>query len=101
MNLMLSKSQRPAVPIEQDERWRAVVARDRAADGKFFYSVSSTGVYFRPYCASRLAKSENVAFHPTREDAERAGFRPCKRCKPEQAALRERQAAQIAAVCRA
>lgn len=55
-------------------------------DGKAFYSVRTTGVYCRPSCAAR-PKPENVAFHATREDAERAGFRPCRRCRPEREAL--------------
>jgi AraC family transcriptional regulator of adaptative response/methylated-DNA-[protein]-cysteine methyltransferase len=101
MNLTLSKPKRAQAPIEQDPKWRAVVARDAAFDGKFYYSVRSTGVYCRPSCASRLAKRENVAFHDSCADAERAGFRPCKRCKPDQAALRDRQAAKIAWICRA
>lgn len=74
---------RDPIPTEQDPRWRAVVARDPAADGKFFYSVKSSGVYCFPSCHARLARPENVRFHLTREDAERAGFRPCKRCKPD------------------
>ena len=61
---------------ERDSRWAAVVARDRAADGKFFYSVSTTGVYCRPSCAARPARPENVAFHATRADAEQAGLPP-------------------------
>jgi AraC family transcriptional regulator of adaptative response/methylated-DNA-[protein]-cysteine methyltransferase len=82
------------------ERWAAVVRRDPAADGKFFYSVRSTGVYCRPSCASRRALRENVAFYATADAAERAGFRPCKRCKPNQAGLAEQHAAAIAAACR-
>jgi AraC family transcriptional regulator of adaptative response/methylated-DNA-[protein]-cysteine methyltransferase len=69
---------------EGDPRWAAVVARDPDADGRFFYSVRTTGVYCRPSCAARLARPENVRFHSTCEDAERAGFRACKRCKPGQ-----------------
>ena len=65
-----------------DPRWISIVGRDLSADGTFYYSVKSTGVYCRPSCPSRLARPENVHFHPTYEDAERAGFRPCKRCKP-------------------
>jgi AraC family transcriptional regulator of adaptative response/methylated-DNA-[protein]-cysteine methyltransferase len=83
-----------------DPRWAAVVARDRRADGQFFYSVKTTGVYCRPSCASRLAKPVNVAFHATRAAAERAGFRPCKRCKPEQAPLAVRHAATVERICR-
>jgi AraC family transcriptional regulator of adaptative response/methylated-DNA-[protein]-cysteine methyltransferase len=69
---------------EIDPRWRSVVDRDARADGTFFYSVATTGVYCYPSCAARRAKPENVHFHATREAAEQAGFRPCKRCKPDQ-----------------
>jgi AraC family transcriptional regulator of adaptative response/methylated-DNA-[protein]-cysteine methyltransferase len=83
-----------------DPRWAAVVARDPKADGKFFYSVKTTGVYCRPSCASRLAKPVNVAFHATRAAAERAGFRPCKRCRPDQAPLAVQHAAMVEKICR-
>ena len=82
------------------ERWDAVKRRDPAADGAFFYSVRTTGVYCRPSCAARLANRENVRFHLTCAEAERAGFRPCKRCRPNEASLGQRNAAAIAAVCR-
>ncbi len=68
---------------EQDPLWGAVVARDKSADGTFYYSVKTTGVYCLPSCAARLANPKNVSFHLTREEAERAGFRACKRCKPD------------------
>ncbi|HVI52848.1 MAG TPA: bifunctional DNA-binding transcriptional regulator/O6-methylguanine-DNA methyltransferase Ada [Candidatus Sulfotelmatobacter sp.] len=84
----------------QDPRWRALMARDRASDGAFVYSVKTTGVYCRPSCAARLAKPENVQFHDSCAAAEQAGFRPCKRCKPDQASAAERQAGVIAAACR-
>jgi AraC family transcriptional regulator of adaptative response/methylated-DNA-[protein]-cysteine methyltransferase len=83
-----------------DPRWAAIVARDPDADGKFFYSVKTTGVYCRPSCAARVPRPENVAFHVTTTDAERAGFRPCKRCKPDQASLMDQRAAKIAELCR-
>jgi len=89
-----------AVATENDSRWASVVARDPAADGKFYYSVGTTGVYCRPSCAARLARPENVRFHETPAHAEQAGFRPCKRCKPDQASPMEQHAARIAAVCR-
>lgn len=81
-------------------RWAAVIAKSRAADGEFFYSVRTTGVYCRPSCAARPARRENVAFHLTAGEAEAAGFRPCKRCKPDQAPMAERQAAMVADACR-
>lgn len=64
-------------------KWHAVQNRDAAADGRFFYSVKSTGVFCYPSCAARLPLRRNVAFHDNREAAQRAGFRPCKRCKPD------------------
>jgi AraC family transcriptional regulator, regulatory protein of adaptative response / methylated-DNA-[protein]-cysteine methyltransferase len=85
---------------DDDARWRAVVERNRAADGCFFYSVASTGVYCRPSCAARPARRENVRFHGTTAAAEQAGFRPCRRCRPDQPPLAERQAALVAAACR-
>ena len=87
------------IPTEKDPRWAAVVARDRRADGAFYYSVKTTGVYCRPSCASRPANPKNVRFHATPADAERAGFRPCKRCKPQQPALVP-HAAAVADACR-
>ena len=83
-----------------DPRWAAVQARDVRADGSFFYSVKTTGVYCRPSCAARPARPENVAFHASAADAERAGFRPCKRCKPDQPSLAEQHAALVTAACR-
>jgi AraC family transcriptional regulator, regulatory protein of adaptative response / methylated-DNA-[protein]-cysteine methyltransferase len=73
-----------AVATRQDPRWARVLARDASADGEFYYSVKTTGVYCRPSCASRRAKLENVLFHDSQEQARRAGLRPCKRCRPEQ-----------------
>lgn len=85
--------------IETDPRWLSVVRRDLLADGSFFYSVKTTGVYCRPSCPSRTAKPGNVQFYANREDAEAAGFRPCKRCKPEQMSLREQHANKVADIC--
>ncbi len=81
-------------------RWRAVERRDRGADGTFVYSVRTTGVYCRPSCAARLPRRENVAFHDSCAEAERAGFRPCKRCRPNEPALADQQAAAVARACR-
>ena len=83
-----------------EARWAAVQRRDRDADGQFWYSVRSTGVYCRPSCPSRGALRANVAFHASPEQAEAAGFRACLRCKPGQAPLAERQAAAVAQACR-
>jgi AraC family transcriptional regulator of adaptative response/methylated-DNA-[protein]-cysteine methyltransferase len=90
----------PADAIERDPRWASMVARSAESDGSFFYSVRTTGVYCRPSCGSRLPRPENVRFHATREDAEQAGFRPCKRCHPERPSLLEQHAAKVEEACR-
>jgi AraC family transcriptional regulator of adaptative response/methylated-DNA-[protein]-cysteine methyltransferase len=92
---------RPAARIDTDARWAAVVARDRRADGTFFYGVRTTGVYCRPSCGARLPKRSNVSFFETASDAERAGLRPCRRCRPNERAAESQLAAKIAAACRA
>jgi AraC family transcriptional regulator of adaptative response/methylated-DNA-[protein]-cysteine methyltransferase len=86
---------------DDESRWQAVVSRDPAADGAFVYSVRTTGVYCRPTCAARLALRKNVRFHATCQDAESAGFRPCKRCKPTGESLAARHASVVAQACRA
>lgn len=63
-------------------RWQAVVNRDATVD-RFVYGVLTTGIYCRPCCPARLARRANIAFYDTAPQAEAAGFRPCKRCKPE------------------
>ncbi len=70
--------------LDAEPRWRAVLARDRRYDGAFVYAVRSTGIYCRPSCASRKPRRGQVAFFPLPEAAERAGFRPCRRCRPTQ-----------------
>jgi AraC family transcriptional regulator of adaptative response/methylated-DNA-[protein]-cysteine methyltransferase len=92
-----TKNAHLATTTESDPRWAAVVARD--AQATFFYSVKTTGVYCRPSCAARLARPENVQFHRTCKDAENAGFRPCKRCKPDQASPAE-HSEKISSACR-
>ncbi|HEX7081416.1 MAG TPA: bifunctional DNA-binding transcriptional regulator/O6-methylguanine-DNA methyltransferase Ada [Gammaproteobacteria bacterium] len=83
-----------------DPRWAAVLARDAEADGRFFYSVSTTGIYCRPSCGARRPRPEHVRFHATAADAEQAGFRPCKRCAPRGSSPDARRAAIVAAACR-
>lgn len=84
----------------EETRWEAVAGRDRNADGAFYYSVETTGVYCRPSCAARLPRRENVRFHLTCEAAEKAGFRPCKRCRPNEPALAAKRASAIEKACR-
>jgi AraC family transcriptional regulator of adaptative response/methylated-DNA-[protein]-cysteine methyltransferase len=87
-------------PNTDDARYDTIRRRDPAADGHFLYAVRTTGVYCRPSCAARLARRENVSFHASCDAAERAGFRPCKRCRPNEAPQRDRQAAVIRRACR-
>lgn len=67
----------------EQTRWEAIRQRDAAAEGHFFYGVKTTGVYCRPTCSSRLPNRENVQFFTTGDEAQAAGFRPCKRCQPQ------------------
>ncbi|WP_417449780.1 bifunctional DNA-binding transcriptional regulator/O6-methylguanine-DNA methyltransferase Ada [Kordiimonas sp.] len=83
-----------------DDRWQAVLRRDATADGAFFFSVATTGVYCRPSCGARQPRRENVAFHHTPADAEAAGFRPCKRCKPNETPAWTARENLVARACR-
>jgi AraC family transcriptional regulator of adaptative response/methylated-DNA-[protein]-cysteine methyltransferase len=85
---------------ETDPRWEAVISRNPAADGTFYYGVRTTGIYCRPTCPSRRPLRANVDFFATREAAEKAGFRACKRCNPTRESLSVRHAAKVAAACR-
>jgi len=86
--------------LSDEDRWAAIVARDRDADDAFYYSVKTTGVYCRPSCGARAPRRENVDFHSTCEAAEGAGFRPCKRCRPKEPTLVSRRTSAIGAACR-
>jgi AraC family transcriptional regulator of adaptative response/methylated-DNA-[protein]-cysteine methyltransferase len=85
--------------LDMEQCWNAVVAHDIGADGGFFYSVRTTGVYCRPGCASRQPRRENVTFYETAAEAEAAGFRPCKRCRPNEASSGERHIAAVERAC--
>ena len=95
-----STAERPAAPALDEARWTAIAARNAAFDGSFFYSVATTGVYCRPSCGARRPNRANVRFHDTAADAERAGFRPCKRCKPNLPSLVQQYAGKVKAACR-
>jgi len=91
----LLKTAPPAAPSQtagDDARFEAVRRRDRSFDGTFVHAVRTTGVYCRPGCAARRAKRANISFYDSAEAAEAAGFRPCKRCRPEAAPEDERRA---------
>jgi methylphosphotriester-DNA--protein-cysteine methyltransferase len=70
----------PSYP-DDDARWAAALAREPAAVGRFFICVRTTGIFCKPICAARPLR-KNVVFVRTRKEAEAAGFRPCKRCRP-------------------
>lgn len=88
-------------PTQQqlDSMWQAVAARDSEADGRFVYAVVTTGIYCRPSCPSRRPRRDNIRFFGTGADAERAGFRACKRCRPDR--VDDPRIAIVAAACRA
>lgn len=80
-------SQQPSSAfVDDDSRWEAVKSRNAKADGLFVYAVRSTGVYSRPTCKARLAHRFNTAFFKSSTEAQSAGYRPCKRCHPEDSA---------------
>ncbi|OEO23404.1 AraC family transcriptional regulator [Pseudomonas sp. J237] len=80
--------------------WQAVCERDASYDGQFVFAVSSTGVYCRPSCPARRPKASNVSFHGSCEAAERAGFRPCKRCSPHGQSPAQQMDQLVTAACR-
>lgn len=88
------------LPVTEDPRWARIVARDKSADGEFWYSVATTGVYCRPSCPSRRANPRNVQLHDTLDQARATGFRPCRRCNPDGPSLEAGNAAMVADACR-
>ena len=87
-------------PTASDPRWARVVARDRTADGLFWYSVSTTGIYCRPSCPSRTANAKNVSLHDTLASAQATGFRACKRCNPDGVSQEAENLVLVAKACR-
>jgi len=100
MSLVARRETASPAFVSDEDRWTAVGRRDRRADGVFYYAVRTTGVYCRPSCPARRARREHVQFYGTGSEAERAGFRPCRRCRPTEAALSERRAVAVAQACR-
>ena len=80
-------------------RWRALTMRDANANGHFIYSVKSTNIYCRPTCPGRLARRANVGFYATWREAEAAGFRACKRCKPNSTVVEDPQERAVKKAC--
>jgi AraC family transcriptional regulator, regulatory protein of adaptative response / methylated-DNA-[protein]-cysteine methyltransferase len=97
---MLTSMQETQRFASDDPRWARVLARDRSADGSFWYSVSTTGIYCRPSCPSRTANPKNVQLYETLAAAKATGFRPCKRCNPDGRSLEEENAVIVARACR-
>lgn len=85
---------------DEEARWAAVMRRDAAADGAFVTAVRTTGVYCRPSCAARHPNRVNVSFYESCAAAERAGFRPCKRCRPDQPDPRALRVDAVKEACR-
>lgn len=96
-----TKTPKPApASVAEDPRWARIIARDKTADGQLWYSVSTTGVYCRPSCPSRIANARNVQLHDSLESAKATGFRPCRRCNPDGASIDAQNAALVAKACR-
>src|SRR5882757_433618 len=101
MTAMQATTRKSTAPsVADDPRWARIVARDKTADGLFWYSVSTTGVYCRPSCPSRAANPKNVQLHDSLESAKATGFRPCRRCKPDGRSIEAENAALVAKACR-
>jgi AraC family transcriptional regulator of adaptative response/methylated-DNA-[protein]-cysteine methyltransferase len=99
MDMALNNTTAAPLSTVDDPRWAQVVVRDKEADGKFWYSVATTGIYCRPSCPSRGANPKNVGLHATLADAKATGFRACKRCNPDGLSLDAENAALIAKAC--
>lgn len=85
--------------LDQEQCWAAVCAHDASRDGQWVYSVKTTGVYCRPGCASRQPLRKNIVFYATNAEAEAAGFRPCKRCRPNEGSPAARHIAAVERAC--
>lgn len=90
----------PRQTTSEDPRLARIRARDKSADGQFWYSVATTGVYCRPSCPSRDANSDNIQVHDSVQSARAAGFRPCRRCDPDGPSLEVKHAALVEKACR-
>src|SRR5215472_15794228 len=99
LHLKRTKYAQEVAMLDLEECWTAVANRDAGADGRFFYAVRTTGVYCRPGCASRLPLRANTVFFETTADAEAAGFRSCKRCRPADGSAAARHLAAIEKAC--
>ena len=96
---VLQKNIREEDLLDEKRRWDAVIRRDPSQDGEFYFGVSTTGVYCRPSCPSRHPSRKNVRFFSSAGDAEKAGFRACRRCKPQAAIAVDATSNRIREVC--
>ena len=86
--------------MQKENYWQAVQARDANYNNQFVYAVKTTGIYCRPICPSRRPYRRNVEFFDTCDDAETAGYRPCKRCNPNGQAAADPYAEHVTKICR-
>lgn len=86
--------------VQDNKRWQAVQNRDASANGTFVYAVSTTGIFCRPNCPARQALRKNVVFFSTASEAIKAGYRACKRCKPNADSALESHVALVENACR-
>ena len=98
--LVTEKPKEATTATERDPRWARVIARDASADGTFWVLGGNNRVFGRPSCPSRTANTKNARVHNTIAEAEAAGFRACRRCKPNQASLGVQNARTVARICR-
>ena len=97
---MVILAQKQSTDLELDGlRWQAVLSRDRRFEAAFVYAVHSTGIYCRSSCPSRRPKREHVVFFAGADTATHAGFRPCRRCRPEQRLPVDQQLELVRSVC--
>jgi len=99
VEFMTVRETKPETDPSDEARWNAVLSRDARHDGEFVFAVSSTGVYCRPSCAARRPRRENVQFFAAPNEAEKAGYRACLRCRP-RAVQGNSEAEGVKAICR-
>lgn len=85
---------------DEENAWRAVLARDRGFDGTFVFAVRSTGIYCRPSCPARRPARELVLFYSTPKEAEKVGFSACRRCRPQRSTPLDPQVEIVREICR-
>src|SRR6266567_849062 len=87
-------------PLDEEQCWQAIMSKDQTADGTFVFAVRSTGIYCRPSCPARRPTRQQVTFFHQPEEAEAAGFRPCRRCYPQENSVPEPQTEMVEHIAR-